>query len=507
MTLDAARRQGHAETTRALYARGLKREAGEAAAAWVRAFPADGEALVAAAEIAAELGSPDAGGHYRRALEAGVADPTFALRALWWFANDHRDSAGMDIAVDAVDAPGRPCPPQLRFLASLGALRAGRPDRAAVLAEPDPGLAPHVRLMRWVGGAAAEIPARLPAGTDLVVFAVMWGERHARDFRALALPSLAAPGNLPALVAGRNAALLVVCDAAARAVLAGEPRLADALFAEIDADAIAGNPAMNVFGPAMHVGLAAARARAADALFLHSDSVYADGSLAHLAARAAAGIDAYCAAGPSAETDAMRAALAAHARPDGTLPVTPRRLVALAFAHLHARSRAMLVAAGDAARAANPPTLLLFKDRDRVRMRGFQPGPSFVSRRLWRPALRFNFDTSDAGLLNRLEAAKGAPLAVDWGADGDRYFQVDLADAGHALPDTAPHAAGADIAETVVDDARRTGMLDRLRLSAFRHDSVLVAEGGMPWPPAPDCTELLEAIEAKAAAWLDAAGR
>jgi hypothetical protein len=163
---------------------------------------------------------------------------------------------------------------------------------------------------------------------------------------------------------------------------------------------------------------------------------------------------------------------------------------------MHPRSRAMLVRADDT-HLPSHTSLVLFAERDYLRMRYFQPGPVWIARRLLNGRVRFNYDTSDNGLLHRLVAADGAVPAISYGADSDDFCIVDLAPAAQDTERTAREPVEGDLAQAIHDDARKRGMIDGLRLAAFATDCHMRAEGGAPWPAAPDCGALLAAIEAK----------
>jgi hypothetical protein len=511
LSIDEARRAAHAKLATTLYAAGHVREAATAIAALLREAPGDRAALTFAADFADEIGAPDAGALYARALASpGPDDPGLAARALWRSSAGAPDPACDDAALAAVarifaraDAPAA-----LRLVASLGALRAGAPERAADLARPDPGLAAHVRVTEWLVQARDAATGLLPEGTAVAGFAAVWGADYARVFVDLVLPAALHASNLPALFAGRAAAFLVVCDAAARAAIEGAPlaarlrEIADLRFLDLPAAVFAGNPGINVLGPAQHAGWLAAAARGADAFFLHADAIHAEGNLARLRARADAGCDVFCTSGFSATLETFAPELRARIGADGTLAVPPRRLIGAALRHLHPRSAAMRVRA-DAPGFPSHPSLLLFEDGAALRMRYFQPGPVWVAGRLLNGAVRFNYDTSDNGLLHRILAAATGPVRVDYGADGDEFVLVDLAPATQGTERTARQEAQGNVADAIFANARALRLVDRLRVAAFETDCLLVPEDGPAWPRAPDCTPLLARLAHLARARLD----
>ena len=511
MSIGEARRAAHAKLVTTLYAAGHVREAAAAVAAWLRETPDDRAALVFAADFADEIGAPDAGALYARALAApGPDDAGLAVRALWRTSAGTPEPAAEAAALEAVGRVfGRAdAPAQLRLIAALGALRAGAPERSAELARPDPGLAAHVRLMDWLVKAREAAPALLPERTAVVGFAAVWGADHARVFADLVLPAALHDSNLPALFAGRDAAFLVVCDAGARGAIEASPLaarlrgVAALRFLDLPADVHAGNPGINVLGPAQHAGWMAAAARGADAFFLHADAIHAEGNLARLRARVDAGCDVFCTSGFSAVLETFAPELRARIGADFTLAFPARRLIGAALRHLHPRSDAMRVRA-DARDLPSHPSLMLFEDGAALRMRYFQPGPVWVSGRLWNRAIRFNHDTSDNGLLHRILAAATGSVRVDYGADGDDFALVDLAPASQGTERTARQTAQGDLAEAIFANARALRLVDPPRVAAFGTDCLLVPEGGPAWPAAPDCGPLLDRLARLLRARLD----
>jgi hypothetical protein len=362
--------------------------------------------------------------------------------------------------------------------------------------------------MEWLARARDAAPRLLAPETEVVGFAAVWGADYARVFVDLVLPATLHESNLPALFAGRRAAFLVVCDGGTRVAIEASPlaarvrAIADLRFLDLPGDALAGNPGINVLGPAQHAGWLAAAACGADAFFLHADAIHAEGNLARLRARVEAGCDVFCTSGFSATLETFARELRARIGADGTLAFPARALVGAALRHIHPRSAAMRVRA-DAPDFPSHPSLILFEDGADLRMRYFQPGPIWVAAKLLTGAVRFNFDTSDNGLLHRLLAAATAAPRIAYGADGDAFALVDLAPAAQGTERTSRQAAQGDLAEAIFANARALRLVDPVRVAAFEADCRLVPEGGPAWPPAPDCGPLLDRIARLARARLD----
>lgn len=494
-------RDSYARRVRLLAKSGAVDAAAQAALDWVDACPDDPRVLAAAAPLVGAAGRPEAGALFVRAARAAPDDVGAALGALLWLADRHVHLDRLDGLLASAARLVAAAPPAVRHFAALGALRAGRPETALGFVDGVAELAPLARLLRWLVQARRAGDAATPPGTDTVLFAAVWGHAHAAVFARFALPALLHESNLPAFLAGRRAACVVYCDRAAHDVLAAAPATrglaaAAALhFAELPAETVAGNPFVNVLGAAQHAGFHAAAARHADALFLHADGVYAAGSLAHLAARVAAGCEMFCAIGPSAELEAVAPALDAARGRDGTIGVAGARLAGLALAHPHERARAMVVRADGTTRPSNP-ALLLFREPGRLRMRAFQPGPVYVARRLLAPDTRFNYCVSDNGVMNRLACVAAPAPRIAFAPDAETFCLVDLAPAGAAAVRTTVVPAGGDLAASIFASACRWNMVDPYRLAAFEAESVWPDPGG--GGDAPSCDGLIAAIAARA---------
>jgi hypothetical protein len=495
-----ADRESHARKVR-LLAKAGSASAAAAALDWIAACPDDREALLTAAPLVGAAGLPEAGALYVRAAEAAPDDLGRVLDALVWLADHHVHLDRLDGLVASAARLVASTSPAGRQFAALGALRAGRPETALGFVAGVAELAPLARLIGWLLEARQVAETATPAGTDTVLHAAIWGSAHAAVFAEMVLPALLHATNLPAFLAGRRAATLVYCDRAARDVLAAAPAtrslaaLAELRFIDLPAETVAGNPFVNVLGAAQHAGLHAAATRHADALFLHADGIYSAGSLAHVAARVADGCEMFCAIGPSAVLeDAAPTLIAARGR-DGTIAIDGTRLAATAFANLHERARAMVVRADDATRPSNP-ALLLFREPGRLRMRAFQPGPTYVARRLLAADTRFNYCVSDNGVMNRLATLAAPPPRIEFGADAARFCLVDLAPAGPASVRTTRAPAGGDLAGAIFASACRWNMVDPYRLAAFEAESVWPDPGG--GNDAPACDALIAAIADRA---------
>jgi hypothetical protein len=170
---------------------------------------------------------------------------------------------------------------------------------------------------------------------------VLWGREHRARWLGLSLPSLMAPGNLPALAAATELEVAILTDKRSVSLIRGHPafhplqKICQVQFLEID-DLIVGT----TYGVTLTLAYARGIMSAGDEqtnttfVFMNSDFIVADGSLASLANRIKSGHR--CIVAPSLRVSAerllprLRKAVSGH-----RLSLKPRALVGMALANLH----------------------------------------------------------------------------------------------------------------------------------------------------------------------------
>lgn len=180
---------------------------------------------------------------------------------------------------------------------------------------------------------------------------VVWGERYIDRFSELALPCLLAPGNLPALASGCELEFIVLTSEVGadyfrrHRSLQRLPGICPLRFIAID-DLIS----EGVYGVTLTLAFTRGIADCGDAMlethfiFLNSDFMLADGSLATLLNRIRAGHR--CILAPSfraiaEEVEPMFRELALSG--GGVIAMPPRQMVGIALKHLHATTVAKTV--------------------------------------------------------------------------------------------------------------------------------------------------------------------
>jgi hypothetical protein len=183
---------------------------------------------------------------------------------------------------------------------------------------------------------------------------VVWGQTYIERFAALALPSLLAQGNLPALASTTDLEVIIlttrqdIATFRAHRALRRLERICPVRFIEIDD--LVGTP---VYAVTLTLAYARAIIACGQAMldthfvFMNADFVAADGSLRALGRHIEAGRSIVLTTSIRVTAEELEPALTARAdAQDGILAVPPRELTALAFSHLHPTMDAKIVNQG-----------------------------------------------------------------------------------------------------------------------------------------------------------------
>jgi hypothetical protein len=183
----------------------------------------------------------------------------------------------------------------------------------------------------------------------VILACVLWGDKFRRDFLAYCLPSLLAPGNLPALSAFGSVRFLIAAPRDDYAALAASPVFETASrFAAFERLALPKAAAFK--GPTgkmrrMSAGhrLAVSEMFTAGAYgtFIYPDTVFANGAMRRLVAAAGAGDEAVLALCPRFANERFLAALESQRGEDAAAPIAldARTLFRLALPAMHSETR------------------------------------------------------------------------------------------------------------------------------------------------------------------------
>jgi SAM-dependent methyltransferase len=205
-------------------------------------------------------------------------------------------------------------------------------------------LAREDRSTRAGHGASASQPGRAPPKAVKLLLPA-WGYRYVRQFLDHCLPTLLAPGNVPALAAALPCEfVLLTCleDAAEVKKHAAWHRLCAVCSARIgliDDLVFDRSHAITITGAYVRAVRATAGAmRDTCFIFLAADFVLADGALASVLARVAGGANAVLAGNFQAVAEDIAPALQQRADGSGAVSIPPRDLLRLGLSHMHPAS-------------------------------------------------------------------------------------------------------------------------------------------------------------------------
>ncbi len=192
--------------------------------------------------------------------------------------------------------------------------------------------------------SAAERTA-LDAGFHIIV--PVWGREYTRIFTDLLLPTLLAPGNIPALPYPERHVFQIYTTPADRAVIEASPvhaqlkRHIRVVFRRVRAHPEKGGNPYAIQSDCYRRAIREADAADQAMVFLTPDSVMADGSLRNLARIAGTGVRAVLGVGVRLVKETVGDALLRnHRSDDGVIAIGPRELVRLALPNIHPIAKA-----------------------------------------------------------------------------------------------------------------------------------------------------------------------
>ena len=203
---------------------------------------------------------------------------------------------------------------------------------------------------------------RLPP-SNIQILLPVWGERYTRDFLDLCLPSLLAPGNIPALSMLAPCKLVLLTSVRDAAVLKRNPLWTLLLrYCEVrieTIDSLLSESSSAVLTLAYALAIRDTGRQALDTCFipLVADYVLSDGALSSVVARIFAGASGVLAGNFQIESEKAFHRLESNKNDAGLLAISPRALVDISLGALHQSTLSQIVDAGS---RYNPQTNRLF---------------------------------------------------------------------------------------------------------------------------------------------------
>ena len=191
-----------------------------------------------------------------------------------------------------------------------------------------------------------------PPPNNIQILLPVWGARYTREFLELCLPSLLAPGNIPALSKLAPCSLVLLAPLRDAATIRQTPLwglLQCCCEVRIEPiDVLISESSSTVLTLAYALAIRAAGPRAPDTCFvpLVADYVVADGSLLRVVERVFAGAGAVLAGNFVIERETVLTVLQQSKDGEGVLAIGARALVELSLGALHPATRAQVVDVG-----------------------------------------------------------------------------------------------------------------------------------------------------------------
>ncbi len=275
-------------------------------------------------------------------------------------------------------------------------------ERLAEQAPEFAAIAPLHKMATDLDAQPAAILGRARFGRPLLYAnLVCWGEKYIDLMEQVALASLLAPGNIPALAEKADVVIELFTMPADLPRLKASPAL-DRLGRHCEIQIrlfpaiVAGQGAMmdyTVYGFASHATILRGERDGADLTFLYPDVIYADGCYARIAERLTASPRAVFADGLNAYSEPMLAAMQGYRQADA-LVIKPNDLIETAVQHLSKRTLQSIYPSGNQWVAAQP-TRIIFPMQDGLRIHAFILLPAYVSHAAYAPVLIKDFATPD----------------------------------------------------------------------------------------------------------------
>ena len=324
----------------------------------------------------------------------------------------------------------------------------------------------------------------------------VWGRRHVRQFLEFGLPSMMAPGNIPAVAAQRPSVFVLLTRERDLAEVENHPAwiaLQEICAACVEViDDLVSRSSSTVLTLAYVRGI---RARGAEAtsttfIFLVGDYIVADGSFSRVVARVAAGASGVLVGNFQMTEEGARPSLDQFRDQSGTrLTATSRDLAGLALRHLHPATIAGLA---DDPFQHDPATNRFFWRLDRTALLG---------RFYLMHMIAIRPETADFTIAAPSDYALIPVLCgsgeIDVITDSDEYFVVEMQPAKEPRPafrfgPLTPSAVASEV----------KGWATRQHLDNVRH--TLVFHTGQPLPNLPQIARAADAFVDEVTARIDA---
>ncbi|NKB54753.1 MAG: hypothetical protein GKS00_00285 [Alphaproteobacteria bacterium] len=271
----------------------------------------------------------------------------------------------------------------------------------------------YLQLVRHYEAGAQKARSLAPLGGRPTLFNLaIWGETYVDKFLRTSLPSLMAPGNVPALAADDTVIFDIYTTEADQARLAASPGIcALSEIARIDYEVIPAEfigfkktpatqaPDRLYFSGSNYLSAVKAKALAADVTFVGTESLYSDRFFSESKTYLRDGYKAVLMSSLRARDDGLAAYLDMHdAVTDHAIALDAEHLVDYTAKNLNPQTRDMFIGSGDQP-IGQDVVALYFKTANGFAGHSFQIYPALISHEIIPADLNFDGHTYDARLL------------------------------------------------------------------------------------------------------------
>jgi hypothetical protein len=326
---------------------------------------------------------------------------------------------------------------------------------------------------------------------DVLLVMVAWGERYIKGFLNIGLPMLLNPGNLPAMADGKRLLVRIFTDGPSRSSLLAAPlmqRLQQ--YAEVSYEVVPQKllrrPVVRTwddkavlyghFGGLTHMGIHEAIALGSDLVFIWPDQILGPGSYGYLRRL----MD-----DPTRDCMAVRAINVNHKGfvteldryrdKEGILIPTIKQLVGIVSRHIRDESRRFFLS-GMEMKILTGFNYLIIARPDGLAVRQANPDPVYMSKRVLKPDLDFDFNPPDGRLLSLLFPNPESWSRIDIPRTSEDYFCCDVSDENSPGLDEMP----AGPLTKCLNDNLKGGWTD-LQRTLFQTKTIMKSDSAPAW--------------------------
>lgn len=340
---------------------------------------------------------------------------------------------------------------------------------------------------------------------DVIMALVAWGPRHVGTFIRVGLPALLAPGNIPALAAGKKITMRVYTDAPSRALLEGTPLMGMLqrhikVSYELVPQQLLEHPQVTtwerkelvarLFGGLVHVGIHEATAVKADLILVWPDQILGPTCYTYLRRLMQANTyDAMVVRAINVTRTGFIDALKPYYGANGILDLSVPCLASLAIRYMREESQYFFVRQLDM-KVIKGFNYLIIPHARGLALRQANPDPVWISSRVLRQENDYDYNPPDDRLLTALFPQAGSWDRLAMPMTGDEYFVCDIADENS--PEIEKFPRGDLRAELAINITRQWNDFQR----TLFNQKTIIRSDDVEWIDRPEVSRIDTALDA-----------